>query len=259
MLADCVSPPALKVKNTFIHFDDDGDDCTPKRPSSTPPPTRRNVSLCIKTDAFHVSDSFSDGEVSTDCSEGDTSSVSGGSEYPEEAKPVETASRTICDTSLSNRSGRARHRSSPLQAMNMFEQRIDPIVAIVQAVLATCMWVESVEIRSNGMEGCSIVVTLSIEGSQYKDDVIALAKTELIQATDSVANVCTTGYKANPFVTTPHGFCLTIVGVSNKQTVCKGLLQTGFCKFRGRCRWEHPVEGRRIHVEVNVPEPSSLP
>lgn len=256
------------IKNTFIHFSDESADATPRRPRSLPPCARFSSTSSIIDDK-ECKDSFSELEISTNCTdEDDRSSVTAGSEHgfpsEAEAEPNGTANRAAVET-VAPQPSETRLRSSaqawnpgvptPLpKGMLKFARQIERLLMVARATLVTCAWIQSLEIKNEGVAGWSVVARLLPQDLQHKDDVLRLAKAALIQAASSAKKVCMLGCCAKPFAPMPLGFAALFAGVPDGQRACWTLLQNGFCNYGSRCRWEHPVYQRQVYVKVMLPE-----
>jgi hypothetical protein len=251
------------VKNTFIHIADEVGDAVPRRSSSSPPLMRFSQS---KTQH----DAFSEVEVSTDCTDDDFSSVTGGSEHgnpsEEDVSPAGSLGEALAEAPAPQ-TGETRLNSSAKiwipdaprcrlshAATVMFAQQLEKLVMITKATLFTCVWIQSLEVHDEGSAGWSIVARLLPRDFQYKEHVLTLAKGALTNATASVNKICMVGCRASPFVAMPLGFASLLVGVPGGRQTCWGLLQTGFCAYGDRCRREHPVYQRKVYVKVMLPD-----
>lgn len=256
------------IKNTFIHFSNEAADAAPRRPSSLPPCARFS-STGSNTDAKDCTDSFSEVDISTNCTdEDDALSVTTGSEhgFPSEAEAeaigianqaaVEIVAPRPSETRLRS-SAKAWNAEVPTRLprrTRKFAEQIENILTVAQTTIITCAWIQSLEIKYEGVAGWSVVARLLPQDLQHKDDVLRLAKAALMQAAGSATKVCMLGCCAKPFATMPLGFAVRFAGVPDGQKACWNLLQNGLCNYGSRCRWEHPVYQRTVYVKVMLPE-----
>jgi hypothetical protein len=252
------------TKNTFIHIPD-GVDVKSRRPQSLPPAMRFNRDT---TDGNLCEGSFSEVEISTNCTDDDISSVTGSSEHgnlsEETITPAKTFDQPFVETLVPHTSAMRLNTFAkpwspcgqmlPPQVARMFAHQLEKVITITKGTLAACVWIQSLELQDEGKAGWSIVARMLPTDFPYKDHVLTLAKGALMHAAGSVTKVCIVGRHASPFVTMPLGVAALFAGVLDGQSTCWSLLQKGCCPYGDRCRWEHPVYRRKVYVKVMLPD-----
>lgn len=266
------------VKNTFLDVVEDAA-TLPKRSSSLPPSIRLAGISHVSTRRLQrsCSDFLSEIDVSTEASEDDASSEVGSSSAGETASvssidvvpqrsgptrlnlharawqpklPCSMPSEQRLVTSSKPWKPRLPPPSPP--GTRLFGHQFEQVLAMFKTILATCLWIDSVDVKET-IDGFCIVVTVPVQHFHNKDSVGKLAKAALLQAAERSDSICVLGYQAKPFVTMPLGFAALLAAVPDEHTACWGMLQSGFCHYGNRCRWQHPCDQRKVNVKLMLP------
>lgn len=279
MSSSVAMPQSLEVcvKNTFLDVVEDSI-TLPKRSSSLPPSMRLGSTGRIEPQPRKLwSDSLSEVDLSTEASEDDTSSevgsssngdnasVSGSDMTAQRSEPtrLNVAARAwqpcLPDSSPSEKRLVASAKPWKPRVLpqlqpgtRLFGHHYEQVLTMFKTILATCLWIDSVDVEETS-DGFCIAVTIPVQHFHHKESVDKLAKAALLQAAERSDSIYMLGYQAKPFVTMPMGFAALLAAVPDEHTACWGMLQSGFCHYGHRCRWQHPCDQRKVNVKLMLP------
>lgn len=235
----------LIVKNTFFDVADEKPRC--RRSSSSLPPSLRLAGLCSggKAASPGVGKAAVSGAPS-DASSVDTSSTA--AETPTEAELLDA--EVSDDLSGSESAERPSHRwwaearnpraADPTRGLQMHMVQVQGIASVVEASLKAAPGV----LRTQALRhecGWSLTAEVAVDMLQQSRGVLlGCAKQALLAASEHSSSVYVLGYQQEPFVEDDLGFSVTLCDVQDTNAACWKYLETGCCRFQGRCRWHHP-------------------
>lgn len=89
------------------------------------------------------------------------------------------------------------------------------------------------------------------EGGQQTEQLIAIAREALLEATSKSKCIYVQGYAGpNPFTMKPQGFETTLAAMENARNACYHVFKKGFCRHGDECTKQHPVCKETVQVIV---------
>jgi hypothetical protein len=119
----------------------------------------------------------------------------------------------------------------------------DDMLASVENLLKLASGITNVKIES-GSEGTLTSIAIQCDSSVAKvGDVLAQAKSVLLEAAANSQTVYVMGYEAQPFKDKSESECaamLVFMPVDWQRTACWDVYQKGKCCRGKHCKWRHP-------------------
>lgn len=89
-------------------------------------------------------------------------------------------------------------------------------------------------------QGWAITMYLHPAKFAYKEQLIDLGKTTLIENSKRSRSIYIVGYCNRPCVSTSDGFQAVLCDVENCRDACWNFIKDGFCRHHKWCSWQHP-------------------
>jgi hypothetical protein len=264
------------TKNTFIEF---------AFADRTPSSTRRSQSLPCSPRQFFPEDdapnfqefkiAHGDSEPSTDCdlcteaSDDDGDAFAELQLFPVDAQytlnvdapvfvPNVMREASVCQTctplrlSSSAAAFKPVSQEQPEPIHYSYKESFSSVLNSVTEALHHSNLTRAVEVSEDSQD-CYMIIKLSSEGDDLKEDVLSLTKEALLGAASQSKSVYVLGYCApNPFNVTSQGFEATLGVMENAPSACWHLYKKGFCRHDVECNKAHPVCKLTLRVLVET-------
>jgi len=125
------------------------------------------------------------------------------------------------------------------RVLQMHMVQVQGIASVVQASLAAAPGV----LRTQALRhecGWSLTAEVAVDMLQSRGVLLNRAKQAMLAASEHSSSVYVLGYQAEPFAEDDLGFSATLCDVQDTDAACWKYLETGCCRFQGRCSWHHP-------------------
>lgn len=250
----------INIKNTFIELPNDDDQYVPFVRCSSEPQLRSSpVAAYAKAAQSDASTEASSGEEDMPAIPTPQAPAANALVWLGGATPLR-ASAKAWEPPAAPLAAQAEAASPATSAASRkFRKQLRATVRKVEAALAQCFCVGSVEACETSEGGWSVTARIRPQDMNRKEATLTCAKEALLHAAAESTQLYVLGYKARPFIATAEGFAATVACVRDETKACWFAVGQGFChNHQEQCQWQHPLAETLITVTVVLDMPREI-
>jgi len=155
-----------------------------------------------------------------------------------------------------------------LEAAQIEYTAIEPVVRFINQNFANCLMTiismltsstgVAVSLFNLGGEGWSIEIPVLFEHSNLREQLLSLAQSAFMEASQQSKNVVVMRFGGMPFIPKSNGFVCMFGDMSNPHQACWDVYRDGVCSRKGACGWQHPQCLVPVNVVLKQMEPPTV-